>query len=248
MGGKAQEEIPCWEILTKKITPIGNFAKSIYSQILNPTSGDNQERPDMLFGDLGLEHFLVDIIIHGKKFQSFSRPLSNAHSIKLNKYLECPHLLDEEETLNSEREWIGQVINTILKGVNNYTPQKFFQTFKTVYDNHLKNCKEYRCKCQRLGFLIEIPYPLFLGQKQKGYLIDGNRYQRLRVPPLPKSFLHYIKNHHDDLDLVIFLWKPIFPSSDLKDYNAVYIDTQNVLKVLYNVHEHYIQSKWHTKN
>lgn len=229
LGNKNTEQ-DCLDIVLKGLA-IGNFAKSI-KQLLSGNC-TQEERPDFLFeGSLvGLEHFLVDVIfeVKHKEAQSIERKNNSNITKKIDFYHKSPEELDKDISNGKAPKFVEDVINSEINGVSNFKYISFICNFMKVFDEHYANRGGYRSKCEKLGFMIELPYPYSLSNY---YVVNKNkqtRMQSLKTLPITTDILDYIQNH-SDLDFVILCIRPIHFSNKKSGYKTIYIDPKDVYK------------------
>lgn len=229
MGNKNTEQ-NCLDIV-KKCSAIGDFAKSVKQLLMADCS--QEERPDFLFdgGLVGVEHFLADVIfgVKHKNAQSIERKNKANISKRIEHYKQNPEELKDDILKGNAPKFIEDIINSEIEGISRFAYINFINNFKKVYDEHYANRSVYRSKCEKLGFLIELPYPHSLSSY---YIVSKNNYirkQSIKTLPLTTDMLDFIQNHAD-LDFVVLCIRPIHSSSNKKGCKAIYIDPKNVYK------------------
>ena len=187
------DEIQCW-LNVKKDIPKFNKYKNI--------SMDGQERPDFLFefeGELiGIEHFLVDLV--ETKIKNSKVPQSRTNAKDEKKLIEewQPHL-EEEDFVEKALPDTEQCVNEEIQRYALFDYKKFINEFKRIFNDHIEKSKSYE-KTDRLGFLIELPVPVFTWMVQEK---NGNWHkQRINSIPITEDILNII-NGFDEVDFVI---------------------------------------------
>ena len=229
MGNKNTEQ-NCLDIV-KKCSAIGDFAKSVKQLFMADCS--QEERPDFLFdgGSVGVEHFLADVIfgVKHKNAQSIERKNSSNIVKKIDYYHQHQDELVKDIENGKAPKFIEDIINSEINGVSKFAYIDFINNFMKVYNEHYANRSVYRSKCEKLGFLIELPYPHSLSSY---YIVSKNNYirkQSIKTLPLTTDMLDFIQNHAD-LDFVVLCIRPIHSSSNKKGCKTIYIDPKNVYK------------------
>jgi len=227
LGDKHVEE-NCLDYVKKSVA-LGSFAKSIKQMLV--TEYVQEESPDFLFsnGKVGVEHLLADVIFGVKHRTAQSIERKNASDIrkKLAYYHEDQDRLDEDISNGKAPKFIEDIINSEIGGVSKFTYQAFISNFKRVFDEHYEKRGVYRSKCEKLGFLIELPYP---HTGNSCYIVSKNgqmRRQRVKPFPLTEDILRHIQKY-SELDFVILCARPILASNNRKEVKVIYVDPQNV--------------------
>ena len=227
MGNKNTEQ-NCLDIV-KKCSVIGDFAKNVKQLLMADCS--QEERPDFLFdgGSVGVEHFLTDVIfgVKHKNAQSIERKNSSNITKKIEYYNGNPEKLDADIDNGKAPKFIEDIINSEINGVSDFAYIDFLRNFIKVYDEHYKKRDEYRSKCEKLGFLIELPYP-----HTKSYIVNKNENiskQSISTLPITTGMLEHIRKN-SDLDFVILCIRPIHSSDKMNESKAVYINPRDVYK------------------
>ena len=196
---------------------------------------DDSERPDFVFGTVGLEHFLTDELQYKKKKDLHSVTRTHLNSIvnRVQYYKENPEKLDEDIANDSAVQYIENITNEQIYAMSKFKYQEFADNFERVYKQHYDNLFEYRKKCKQVGFLIEIPYIKPLGCH--GYIItnNGKKYnQCVKTIPFTRDMIRCLK-WNNNADFVIFCMMPVdFHSSseDYKNCQVIRVDMMNVDK------------------
>lgn len=227
MGDKHVEE-NCLDYVMKSVA-IGSFAKSIKQMVTAEYIQD--ESPDFLFSDrnVGVEHLLTDVIFNVKHNTAQSIERKNAGDIhrKIAYYHEDQERLDEDISNGKAPKFVEDIINSEIGGVSKFTYQAFISNFKRVFDEHYEKRGVYRSKCEKLGFLIELPYP---HTGNSCYIVSKNgqmRRQRVKPFPLTADILWHIQKH-SELDFVILCARPIFASNNRREVKVIYINPKDV--------------------
>ena len=227
MGNKNTEQ-NCLDIV-KKCSVIGDFAKSVKQFLMADCS--QEERPDFLFdgGAVGVEHFLTDVIfgVKHKNAQSIERKNSSNIVKKIDYYHQHQDELVKDIENGKAPKFIEDIINSEINGVSKFAYIDFINNFMKVYNEHYANRSVYRSKCEKLGFLIELPYP-----QEQNYMVSKNgkiSRQRISVLPITTDMLEHIQKN-SDLDFVILCLRPIHSSGKLKECKTIYINPKDVYK------------------
>lgn len=187
-----KEELQCWENV-KNEYPIYRKYKNI--------SNDNQERPDLLFEykgkTIGIEHFLVDLVTTPYYKGKIPQSRRNAKEEK--------QLLDIWQTRLDDQDFAEMVlpdtencINNEIKRYSLFNYQEFVNEFRRIFESHLSKIKDYE-KTDKIGFLIEVPVPLFEWMVKDR--IGKWHKQNIRGLPITEEIWHII-NRFDDIDFV----------------------------------------------
>ncbi len=186
------------------------------------------ERPDFLINNIGIEHFLIDLLFKTKSKKAMSIERKNRSSIidKVDYYKENPHLLDKDIDNGSAVEFVENMINSQINAISDFSYNSFVDNYKRVFDNHYNNISKYRSYCTKLGFLIEIPY-----SETNYYIItnkDNCRAQAIRTMPIPRDILTHIWKYRN-IDFVVLCIRPMYLSNKTrkKDISIIYIDPKN---------------------
>lgn len=227
LGNKNTEQ-KCLDIV-KECSAVGSFAQSVKALIMDEYT--QEERPDFLFGsgEMGLEHFLTDVIfgVKRKSVQSIERKNSSSITEKINYYHENPRELDNDISNGKAPKFVEDIINSEINGVSKFAYSSFISNFMKVFEEHYANRNTYRSKCKKLGFLVELPYP-----NTNHYVVTKNGHvfkQCIKTLPLTKDMLDFIQLHVD-LDFLILCIRPIHFSGSKKECRAIYIDPRDVYK------------------
>lgn len=183
------------------------------------------ERPDFIIETVGIEHFLVDVITNNG---SINRKQSNSIQDKIVDYKNHPNKFDKDIASNESSNYVQDIINEQIYGISNFNYQVFAENFKRIFDNHYKNIPVYRKKCDKLGFLIEIPYIKPIGAH--GYIITDNnkkRNQVLKTIPITKDMIKCFK-YIGNVDFIIICAIPINFKGDYSQCQVIMIDMNNV--------------------
>lgn len=191
------------------------------------------ERPDFIFGCVGLEHFLTDELQYKKKgdLHSITRTQSNSIADKVQYYQEHPEQLDEDVANDTAGQYVEDIINEQISGMSKFQYREFAKNFERVYKQHYDNLSEYRKKCDAIGFLIEIPYMKPVGHH--GYIItnNGRKYnQCVKTIPFTRDIIKCLK-WKNNADFVIFCMIPVnFHNSpdDYRNSQVIRVDMQNI--------------------
>lgn len=183
------------------------------------------ERPDFIIGSVGLEHFLVDVITDNC---SINRKQSNLIQNKVMYYKEHPDVLDEDVMSDKALSYVQDVINKQICGISTFDYQTFADNFKRVYYKHYKNIHIYRRKCDRLGFLIEIPYIKPIGTESY-VIIDNNkkREQRIKTIPITKNMIECFKCA-DNVDFIIICAIPFNFGNNYSNCQVIMVGMDDV--------------------
>ncbi len=226
--GDRQVEKNCLDYV-RKSAALGSFAKSIKQMITAEYIQD--ESPDFLFsdGNVGVEHLLADVIFNVKHKTPQSIERKNAGDIhrKIAYYHEDENRLDEEISNGIAPKFLENIINSEIGGVSKFTYQAFIGNFKRVFGEHYERREAYRSKCEKLGFLIELPYP---HTGNSCYIVSKDgivRRQRVKPFPLTADILRHIQKY-SELDFVILCARPIFASNNRKEVKVIYINPKDV--------------------
>lgn len=224
MGNK-KDERKCLEIILKD-KPQCQFGKEILKS-LNGTIIEC-EKPDFVIDKVGIEHFLVDLLFTMKRKKSMSIERKNTSTIieTVNYYKDNPNDLDIDIENGKAVKIVENLVNSQVNAVSDFSCQRFINNFKQIFENHYEKINEYRKKCDKLGFLIEIPYI-----SNSTYVITKGQHkfcQAVRTMPIPKQIINYILNCNV-LDFVILCIRPIGVHKKLnpKDISIVYINSKN---------------------
>lgn len=205
--------------------PSSEFGRKIHKMI----SGNimETERPDFIIGDVGVEHFLVDLLFrHNEKRGAMS--IERRSQTKIEKEYSCyggdPEKIDEGIKSGKIPQAVEGLIKDRLYGVSKFQFDCFLKNFEKVFDNHYKNRNIYREQRETLGFLIEIPYecaPYVVWQK------GSIKKLKINGVPIPKKMMNYIWEH-DDLDFIILCARPFGAQNKIKrkDVSIIYIDVK----------------------
>ncbi|WP_102410261.1 hypothetical protein [Beduinella massiliensis] len=231
MGNKQQEK-KCLELVLHD-KPSCQFGKEIQKLLKGEIL--ERETPDFLINRMGIEHFLADMFFTTKKKNAMSTARKNSSKIieAVSHYQNNAESLEKDVDNGKATEFIENIVNSQVDGIRNFKYQNFIENYKRQFNNHYENRNEYRKKCDKLGFLIEIPY---ISPCIGDYTITkGKRTyrQKVRTIPLSNNMFEYIWEHHD-LDFVIFCIYPINinKKTQPKEIAIVYIDPKN--KNLFN--------------
>lgn len=188
-----KDELKCWENVQEDIPIFRNY-KNI--------SNEGQERPDFIFEYqdeiIGIEHFLVDLVETRVKKSKYPQSRRNAKEELqlLNKWQ--PSLCEAgfAEMVLPDTE---QCINDEIQRYSLFDYQNFISEFKRIFGSHIEKTESYM-KTNKMGFLIEIPVPLFTWMVQ-----DRNwnwHKQSINGIPMTEDIWNII-NRFDELDFVI---------------------------------------------
>lgn len=189
------------------------------------------ERPDFIIGDTGIEHFMIDVITNKK--ESIHRKQSQEMLGKVKYYQNNEEKLDKDIRNGTLSKYIDETINNRIWGISKFEYSKFISNFKRVYNKHYHNINEYRKHCNKLGFLIEIPYMKDIGQP--GYIITNKgkqRFQRLRTIPITRDMIKCFK-YIGNVDFIIICMEELAFEENIPNYkhNCIFkIDMKNVEK------------------
>lgn len=186
------------------------------------------ERPDFVVGEIGIEHFLVDILVNDFS-ASISRKQDAEKIKKIEEYNKHPEKLDECIETGEITKYLEKNIKEQIDGLCNFNYNEFINNFKRVFDKHCKNIEAYRKKCKILGFLIEIPYPKPMNT---GYVImdnDTKRTQRLKIIPITKDMIKCFQ-YANNIDFIVLCIIPINFKEDYSECQVVKVDMKNIEK------------------
>ena len=191
MGNK-QNEILCTDII-KKLYPNSIFEKNDNREI--------KERPDFVFDNIGIEHFLIDS--NSKKANSISRKHDNEINKLFTKYHDKPNEIDE----NTENI-ATQMTDMVKENINNkadFNSKTFENNFERIFNEHYAKIDSYMTEnnLKEIHFLIEIIYQT----SNSGYYINGNKRQWLNIMPLTQKIVN-IMTEANNIDHIYILFKP----------------------------------------
>ena len=156
MGNKSSER-DCFDLF-RNDNPKSTLGISVKKLLV----GDiiESEKPDFVIGDVGIEHFLVDQLFTKKKSQAMSIERKNKSLIKskVDNYCKHPQELDEDIDNGAAAKFVEDIVNSQVNATSTFSFNDFVDNFKRIFNNHYNNRFEYRERCSKLGFLIEIPY------------------------------------------------------------------------------------------
>lgn len=183
------------------------------------------ERPDFIIDSVGLEHFLVDVITNDC---SINRKQSTSIQKKINHYKTYPDKLDEDIASNKASKYVQDIVNEQIGGISNFDYKVFADNFQRVFDKHYKNIPTYRKKCNKLGFLIEIPYikPI----DSHGYIITDKgkkRNQVVKTIPITRDMIKCFK-YINNVDFIILCIIPFNFKNNYSECQIIKIDMNNV--------------------
>ncbi len=223
MGNKNVER-KCLEFILR-YKPQCEFGKNILKNLINYEINET-EKPDFIINKIGIEHFLADLFFTTKKNKAMSIERKNASTIvnKINYYKNNPNDLNKDIKNGKTIKFIENIANSQINMISNFSFQKFICNYEKMFRSHYKNRNEYRKKCDKLGFLIEIPY-MNIGED---YLITKGQdkyYKSITTIPIPKKLINYIWEHND-LDFVILCVRPINITNEInrKNVSVIYIN------------------------
>ncbi|MCI8349052.1 MAG: hypothetical protein HFE74_06440 [Firmicutes bacterium] len=224
MGDKEVEK-KCLELVLKD-KPQCQFGKEILKS-LNSTIIEC-EKPDFVIDKVGIEHFLVDLLFTTKRNRSMSIERQNTSAIteKVNHYKDNPNDLDSDIENGKAAKTVEDLVNSQVNAVSDFSCQRFIDNFKQIFEKHYEKINEYRKKCDKLGFIIEIPY---IHISNSTYVIIRGKHkfcQAVRTMPMPKQIIDYVWDHND-LDFSILCIRPIGNITKSKDVSIIYIDPKN---------------------
>lgn len=183
MGNKSSER-DCFDLF-RNDNPKSTLGISVKKLLV----GDiiESEKPDFVIGDVGIEHFLVDQLFTKKKSQAMSIERKNKSLIKskVDNYCKHPQELDEDIDNGAAAKFVEDIVNSQVNATSTFSFNDFVDNFKRIFNNHYNNRFEYRERCSKLGFLIEIPYG------ESHYIISQkNKYRKqiLETMPLPQVY------------------------------------------------------------
>lgn len=180
---KKNVEIQCLDIVrtVKKIPDLQGKVK-------------NTERPDFIIGDIGIEHFLADVLLNNG---------SVARRMKA----------DIKERGNGNESY--------------FSYNAFIHNFKRVYKKHYQNIPVYRQKCNKLGFLIELPYLENFREHPFTIIKDGEKQiQKMQNVPISKDMISCFK-WKDNADFVILCFRPCL-KEDYSQCHVMWIDLTDI--------------------
>ena len=146
---------------------------------------DSSGRPDFLIGDVGVEHFLVDVVVQHRdkndSLHSIHRMETGQIERRVDFYKSHPDVLEQDVHNSKAVGLIKDWVRNRISAVNEFDYQRFIGYFSRVWDNHYESVLCYREKCKKLGFLIEIRYL----ENVQEYVIDDDERCRQRVKGIP---------------------------------------------------------------
>ena len=197
MGNK-QNEILCVDII-KKLWLNSIFEKKDNREI--------KERPDFVFDNIGVEHFLTESNFSktkSKRINSITRKQDNAQHDLCTKYHNNP------DQINKDAEKIAkQMLDIIKENVNNkadFNSETFENNFERIFNEHYSKIDNYIIEnnLNKIHFLIEIPYQ----KSDYGYYINNNKPQWLKIMPLTQKIINIMTNA-DKIDYIYILFRPV---------------------------------------
>lgn len=190
------------------------------------------ERPDFLIGDVGVEHFLVDVVVQHRdkddSLHSIHRMETGQIERKVDFYKSHPDVLEQDVYNDKAVGLINDWVCNRISGVNEFDYQRFIGNFSRVWDNHYESVLCYREKCKKLGFLIEIRYL----ENVQEYVIDGDKKRRQRVKgiPITRDMIR-VFDAAKDVDFVILCMAP-FKNDDndtkFRNCHVIRVDMDDV--------------------
>lgn len=96
-----------------------------------------------------------------------------------------------------------------------------------MYQKHFSKIREYKKKCGKIGFLIEIRY---INPGKNGYVIEdkkGKRHQCLRTIPITYDMIDCF-NQKDNVDFIILCIFPISGINMNKEIQIIKVDMTDV--------------------
>ena len=222
MGSKVQEKA-CLDMLLND-SPKSQFGKEI-QRLINGQATES-ERPDFIINNVGIEHFLVDVLYTTKRKRAMSLERVNSSTIveKVDDYKENSKSLDDDIENGNAVSFIEDIVNSQINCTSDFSFSSFIENYRRIFNDHYDSRQEYRKKCAKLGFLIEIPYC------STHYLIGAGkiiRNQIIKSIPIPIVMLEHIWENNE-LDFVILYIHPINRTQKVKkkDVSLIYIDPQ----------------------
>lgn len=210
-----------------------NLVKDLadYKEFSDEVKHEPNQVPDFIVNDkIGIEHFLINEF-QDKKNASIQRRQKRQIKTKVDYYKENQGQLDLDIENEVANKFIEDIFNEQVRKMSEFNYSKFIKNFKRVYESHLDSMPLYRAKCERIGFLIEIPFLSPMGKH--GYIITrkGKKYNQLiKSMPLTSDMIECLKLPNN-ADFIVFCMKPLNFSGKKKEYKKIkvlYIDTKNI--------------------
>lgn len=148
-----QNEIVCVDII-KKLWSNSIFEKNDNREI--------KERPDFVFDNIGIEHFLIESNFNKTKSKNKINSITSKHANELHNLYTTYH--NNPDQIYKDAEKIAkQMIDIIKENANNkadFDSETFENNFERVFNEHYFKIDNYIIEnnLSKIHFLIDMPY------------------------------------------------------------------------------------------
>lgn len=221
-----------------------NQALKVSPQKLAFLHGDiiESECPDFLIGDIGLEHFMIEECqnyempngdISDNPNGSIAREQVNTHKKYVSHFNKNPEALQEFINSNKAKDYLEHAVNQQINAVSDFKYSDFIKNFERIFIKHANSIAHYYTKCEKLGFLIEIPYmPPFGGHEYVIVDQDQKRNQRIKGIPFTWDMIQIITSAKVDF-LIFYMREVNYTPKRINRSRVIYLDMiQDVEKQL----------------
>lgn len=213
-----------WEalkiVLQKSNKPKCHTGRCIYKLLAGDIVKD--ERPDFIISTndqkIGIEHFLIPTVTRGEKYPLNIWEVNECLNL-YKQYEGNKEIIDLDIDNGVLPKKIESLVNEIINISNTFLYTNFIERFRNALGgdgNHVKSIDFYSKKCDKLGFLIELP-----DISEGMYRLNGNpMLQRFAIMPFSYdmcSCIDVLFTKHENLQFVIFVFdrdKVLYLASD----------------------------------